>query len=142
MNHSKYGLNAPFYKWLDDVRRAMRKEQELLQKLEYYNVKFVGYQGITYDKIGSSSGNNSKGDQNMLYWLDKIAEVEKKLDTVVQTLFLYQIFYSRLDAVERTIIVGLLKPNLRIEKLIEEMSLDRKRYYQVINQIVRKMDEI
>lgn len=74
MSHSNRGLNEPFYKWIDDVRRAMRKEKELQEKLEFYNMKLIGYKGVSYDRIGSS-GTRSTGDGELLYWLDKIDQL-------------------------------------------------------------------
>ncbi|MBU1142529.1 MAG: hypothetical protein KKH92_02670 [Firmicutes bacterium] len=78
MNHSNRGLNEPFYKWIDDVRRAMRKEKELQEKLEFYNMKLIGYKGVSYDRIGSS-GSRSSGDSELLFWLDKISTLEQKI---------------------------------------------------------------
>lgn len=78
MSHSNRGLNEPFYNWIDDVRRAMRKEKELQEKLEFYNMKLIGYKGVSYDKIGSS-GSRSSGDSELMYWLDKISTLEHKI---------------------------------------------------------------
>lgn len=78
MNHSNRGLNEPFYKWIDDVRRAMRKEKELQEKLEFYNMKLIGYKGVSYDRIGSS-GSRTSGDSELLFWLDKISTLEQKI---------------------------------------------------------------
>ena len=72
MSHSNRGLNEPFYKWIDDVRRAMRKEKELHEKLELYNMKLIGYKGVSYDRIGSS-GSRSSRDSELLYWLEKLS---------------------------------------------------------------------
>ena len=78
MSHSNRGLNEPFYKWIDDVRRAMRKEKEFQEKLEFYNMKLIGYKGVSYDRIGSS-GSRSSGDSELLFWLDKISTLEHKI---------------------------------------------------------------
>jgi len=75
MSHSNRGLNEPFYKWIDDVRRAMRKEKELQEKLEFYNMKLIGYKGVSYDRIGSS-GSHSSGDSELMFWLDKIDQLD------------------------------------------------------------------
>jgi hypothetical protein len=57
------------------VRRAIRKEKELHEKLEFYNMKLIGYKGVSYDRIGSS-GSRSSGDSELLYWLDKVDQLE------------------------------------------------------------------
>jgi hypothetical protein len=56
----------------------MRKEKELQEKLEFYNMKLIGYKGVSYDKIGSS-GSRSSGDSELMYWLDKISTLEHKI---------------------------------------------------------------
>jgi S-adenosylmethionine:tRNA-ribosyltransferase-isomerase (queuine synthetase) len=53
----------------------MRKEKELQEKLEFYNMKLIGYKGVSYDRIGSS-GSRSSGDSELLYWLDKIEQLD------------------------------------------------------------------
>lgn len=78
MSRSNRGLNEPFYKWIDDVRRALRKEKELQEKLDFYNMKLIGYKGVSYDRLGSF-GSRSSGDSELLYWLDKISTLEHKI---------------------------------------------------------------
>jgi len=56
----------------------MRKEKELQEKLEFYNMKLIGYKGVSYDRIGSS-GSRSSGDSELLFWLDKISTLEQKI---------------------------------------------------------------
>lgn len=77
MNHSKPGINDPFYKWIDEVRRAIRKEKELKEKLAYYNVKMIGYKGVVYDRIGSAGTSGVEND--LYYWMDKIHSTEIEL---------------------------------------------------------------
>lgn len=80
MNHSKPGLNAPFYRWLDEVRRAIRKEKELKEKLAYYNVKLVGYKGVVYDRIGSAG--TAGNEKDLYYWMDRIEACNKSMVNV------------------------------------------------------------
>ena len=91
MSHSNRGLNEPFYRWIDDVRRAMRKEKELQEKLEFYNMKLIRYKGVSYDRIGSS-GSRSSGDSELLYWLDKIDLVEKQIKRYSNIILKYNDF--------------------------------------------------
>jgi len=105
MSHSNRGLNEPFYKWIDDVRRAMRKEKELQEKLEFYNMKLIGYKGVSYDRIGSS-GSRSSGDSELLYWLDKIADIEHKICQYNSYLAEFNVFILRLGERERMILIS------------------------------------
>ena len=99
MSHSNRGLNEPFYKWIDDVRRAMREEKELQEKLEFYNMKLIGYKGVSYDRIGSS-GSRSSGDSELLYWLDKIDQAKKASYKCFNIIKRYEVFLSTLSPLE------------------------------------------
>jgi len=76
MNQSKTGLNGSFYKWCDDVSRAIWKIKEFDDRLRYYEGKLVGYKSVAYDqiKIGKSS---SASDDMIIFWMDKIHKLEK-----------------------------------------------------------------
>lgn len=103
MSHSNRGLNEPFYKWIDDVRRAMRKEKELQEKLEFYNMKLIGYKGVSYDRIGSS-GSRSSGDSELLYWIDKIDLVEKQIERYSNIILKYNDFKKSFSIKEASIL--------------------------------------
>lgn len=103
MSHSNRGLNEPFYKWIDDVRRAMRKEKELQEKLEFYNMKLIGYKGVSYDRIGTS-GSRSSGDSELLYWLDKIDLVEKQIKRYSNIILEYNDFKKSVGIKEALIL--------------------------------------
>ena len=106
MNHSKPGLNEPFYKWLDDVRRAIRKEKELKEKLAYYNVKLIGYKGVVYDRIGSAGTAGSEKD--MYYWMDMIRITEMKLTREKKVLNEYLALQGLLDDEHRHVLQDIL----------------------------------
>ncbi len=130
MSHSNRGLNEPFYKWIDDVRRAMRKEKELQEKLEFYNMKLIGYKGVSYDRIGSS-GSRSSGDSDLLYWLDKMDIIEKQVFNNNKIISSYYSFLSKITCDE----ILLLK-QLIIENKVNNFSKSDK--YKRINIMIRK----
>lgn len=136
MNHSKYGLNEPFYKWIDEVRRALRKEKELLEKLEYYNVKFMGYKGVNYG--GLPGGGRIKGDEDMLYWLDKIDCVERELSSLQPIIEKYNVFLNTLDPNHKTVLLSVIEGSLASKNCSEKLNVSKQKYYDMINQIVRK----
>lgn len=133
MNHSNRGLNEPFYKWIDDVRRAMRKEKELQEKLEFYNMKLIGYKGVSYDRIGSS-GSRSSGDSELLYWLDRIDQVEKQLIKNLMILSKYKLFSNSLP-VDLKI---LLDAKLNNSRLFNIKKWSKSYEYQLINRIIQR----
>ena len=133
MSHSNRGLNEPFYKWIDDVRRAMRKEKELQEKLEFFNMKLIGYKGVSYDRIGTS-GSRSSGDSELLYWLDKIDQVEKQLTKNSMTLSKYKLFSSSLPVDLK----NLLDVKLNNNKIFNIKKWSKSYEYQLINRIVQR----
>ena len=139
MSSLKTGLNAPFYNWLDEVRRAFRKEKELLEKLTYYNVMFIGYKGVNYGQVITNP--MPRNDKDMLYWIDKIDETERRLKKIRIILIFYQRFVESLEPIEKIIIQGKcegIKPNKeKSEKPLIASSLR----FQVTNRIIRKWNK-
>ena len=133
MSHSNRGLNEPFYKWIDDVRRAMRKEKELQEKLEFYNMKLIGYKGVSYDRIGSS-GSRSSGDSELLYWLDKIDKTEKQIVKYLVIIDMYNLFSLTLPSDMK----NLLELKMQNSKYQPTNKVNRSYEYQLINRIVQR----
>src|SRR3989339_712950 len=125
MNQSKTGLNNSFYKWIDQLRRSKRKLPELLEKLDYYKVKLIGYHGISYDQIGSGTS-DKKGDENLLYWIDKINQVIMK----------YQDFNNTLKE-EQKIILDSHIDRSNVLVILRELGIKRSSYNQKKEDIIR-----
>lgn len=106
MNHSKSGLNAPFYQWLDDVRRAMRKEKELQEKLKFYEAKLVGYKSVVYDRIGPPGTSGSEKD--LFYWMDKLEHANRDLVKVKKAISEYQVFLESQGPLEQEVLSQLV----------------------------------
>jgi hypothetical protein len=135
MSHSRTGLNAPFYEWIDDVRRAFRKEKELLGKLEYYNVKFIGYKGINYGQIITNPMPSS--DKDMLYWLDKIDETERKLKKTRIILNKYKKVKTIICELDIRILDVSIAKISSLENLLIELKISKHIYYNRVNKLTR-----
>jgi hypothetical protein len=128
---SKSGLNAEFYQWIDDVRRAMRKEKELQEKLKFYNKKLIGCKGVVYDRIGSPG--TAGGERDLYYWIEKIDDVLSKKRIYREVIKKYEIFTKELTVDELTQINTFLS--------IEDKASPRvqnTRTYRIFNSIIRK----
>ena len=136
MNQSKTGLNDSFYKWIDQVRRSKRKLPELQEKLEYYKIKLIGYHGISYDQIGSGTSNKN-GDENLLYWIDKINQVEDEIEYNKEIINELEVFKSYLNE-EQKLFFTVFIDRKSIASLLEELSLKRSHYYRTLSLIIRK----
>ena len=135
MNQSKTGLNDSFYKWIDQVRRSKRKLPELQGKLEYYKVKLIGYHGISYDQIGSGTSNKN-GDENLLYWIDKINQVEDELEVNNEVLTKYEDFKNSLKE-ELKIILDSHINRANVLVILKELDLKRSSYNQKKEEVIR-----
>ena len=134
MSHSNRGLNEPFYKWIDDVRRAMRKEKELQEKLEFYNMKLIGYKGVSYDRIGSP-GSRSSGDDELLFWMDKISNIEAKIAVNDSKKNQLRVLQSTLNH-NQVFVLNSIIDNQWIEKIKTNIRQSRSRVYQIIDEII------
>jgi hypothetical protein len=134
MSHSNRGLNEPFYKWIDDVRRAIRKEKELQEKLEFYNMKLIGYKGVSYDRIGSP-GSRSSGDDELLFWMDKISNIEAKIAVNDIKKNQLRVLQSTLNH-NQVFVLNSIIDNQWIEKIKTNIRQSRSRVYQIIDEII------
>ena len=135
MNPSRTGLNDSFYKWIDQVRRSKRKLPELQEKLEYYKVKLIGYHGISYDQIGSGTSNKN-GDENLLYWIDKINQVEDELGISNEVLRKYEDFKNSLKD-ELKIILDSYADRSNVLVILKDLGLKRSSYNQKKEEVIR-----
>jgi hypothetical protein len=135
MNQSKTGLNDSFYKWIDQVRRSKRKLPELQEKLEYYKVKLIGYHGISYDQIGSGTSNKN-GDENLLYWIDKINQIEDEIEINNEVLMKCEDFKNSLKD-ELKIILDSHIERSNVQVILKELGLKRSSYNQKKEEVIR-----
>ncbi|MFA5130291.1 MAG: hypothetical protein WC477_05255 [Patescibacteria group bacterium] len=137
MNHSKPGLNEPFYKWLDEVRRAIRKEKVLKEKLTYYNVKLIGYKGVVYDRIGSAG--TAGHEKDLYYWMDRIHAAEIELTAHERKRLEIITLETELTEDEKQVLESLIDPSLQIDT---QGDISRSYRYQLINQLVMKWNNL
>ena len=140
MNQSKTGLNDSFYKWIDQVRRSKRKLTELQEKLQFYNMKFIGYNGVSYEFSGSKTG-GSKGDENLLYWMGKIDTVNKELQILDEVIRKYDDFLETLNVIEQKVLTQLvslsslkaisLQLDVKTESLIQIRTRIANKWYRL-----------
>jgi len=135
MNQSRTGLNDSFYKWIDQVRRSKRKLSELQEKLEYYKVKLIGYHGISYDQIGSGISNKNR-DENLLYWIDKVNQVEDEIEINNEVLRKYEDFKNALKDELKIILTSIVERG-DAQVILKELGLKRSSYNQKKEEVIR-----
>lgn len=135
MNPSKTGINESFYKWIDQVRRSMRKQLELKEKLDFYNMKVIGYKGASYEYTGSAMI-DTIGDETLLYWLDKINEVEVLIDNNEKIMKNFISFKSILKQELRDVLLAIIERK-NIQVVLDELSIKRGSYNQKKEEVIR-----
>jgi DNA-directed RNA polymerase specialized sigma subunit len=135
----KTGLNAPFYKWVDDVKKAIRHKRELEEKLEYYQSRLTGYQAVVYDSIGSSSSRNNVED-NLLFIIGKIDAIEHKLKEVDFVINDYVLFKEKLIEKEALLLEMFVETNLQNSTIALRVKVSKSRLFQIINELSRKFN--
>lgn len=100
MNQLKTGLNDSFYSWIDKIRRAHKFIQEYDEKFKYLEVKLIGYKSISFDQIMSTIS-NVKSDESIIYWLDRIDQLDKQRDIAIKLMNSYWSFSKSLSAGQR-----------------------------------------
>jgi len=137
----KSGLNKEFYKWVDDVKKAIRHKKELEDKLEYFESRLTGYQAVVYDSIGSSSSRNNVED-NLLYVIGKIDAVNDQMKEVRMRINEYIVFKSKLSGKTNLLLEYLIESNLQQSIISLNLNLSKSRFYQIVNELSRKYDSI
>lgn len=131
------GLNQDFYKWVDDVRKAIRHETELEEKLHYYQARLTEYKAVTYDSIGSNSPRNNVED-NLLYVIGKIDATNKQIKEVKIKIKEYRMFKSALTGNADLLLQYLIEGNLTQYTILFKLKISKNRFYQLISELSRK----
>lgn len=141
MRSLKTGLNAPFYKWIDDVRKAIRHKRELEEKLEYYQSRLSGYQAVVYDSIGSSPSRNNVED-NLLFIIGKIDQVKSKIEKSSQKIREYHCLKKNVSSKEEILIEYLVETILSITEISIRIHVSRNYVYNQINKMSVLLNKI
>jgi len=135
MSLLKNGLNQEFYMWIDDVRRAFRKKEELEIELKEFERRLNGYNAVSYDLIGEKSSSTCK-ESKLLSLLSKIEEINLKKFQYQKLIKEYFYLIERLDNDD----ISIIHPDLLNYKVspyysIERVSKNKRRL--VINRFAR-----
>jgi len=125
---------------LDEVRRAIRKEKELKEKLRYYEMKLTSCRGITYDRIGSASTGGNERD--LYYWLDKVNETNIQIAKAQATLQEYRLFFENLEPQQQMLLQARLNAKA-FTKLNSKVDRNERTMIQsLMNSIVRQYESV
>lgn len=116
------------------MQEADSKIKELEEKLQYYNVKLVGYNSPKFDSVVISKTNYYS--DNKIYWLEKIEETEKKIISLKAIINNYECFVSGLSQQENLVMDFLIMRRYKVDQVVRIMNVSRSRVYDIKNAII------
>ncbi|MBI9009329.1 MAG: hypothetical protein JEZ05_04790 [Tenericutes bacterium] len=133
----KNGLNQDFYKWIDDVRKAIRKKDELEKKIKYYERRLNSCKGVTYDVLGGR-GNSRSNEDNQIYWIDRISKTKKAISYLNKPINYYECFKIQVGSQEKLLLQGYVIKCKSIRQIAEELNVSSSMIMKIMNNLSKK----
>ena len=99
----------------------------LYEKLEYYEVKMIGYNSPSFEPRYSSSSPSHLS--NLDYWLEKVWVVENQIKEINKQYLRFSKFMNLLDKEIRLIIHDRYFENIQLKEILTKYKIDRNKYY-------------
>lgn len=127
--NSKNSLRA----WVNRIKRYEAELPMLYQKLEYLEVKSIGYNSPSFEPRLSSNGSSSY--KGIDYWLEKIDAYERKIKYIQGEIRKYNDFVRSLDAPERVIFHQYFYLKSTAKDIMQSDNIKRYKIYESIKKI-------
>ncbi len=118
------------------IRNNQYRLSQLYEKLEYYEIKMIGYNSPSFEPRYSSSSPSHLS--NLDYWLEKVWVVENQINEMEKEIKKFNEFVLCLSELERNIVIGLLDYK-RVNEIINLNKINRNMYYFKIKRIEKKL---
>lgn len=118
-------------RWVSKIKRYEYEIPRLYEKLEYLEVKSIGYNSPSFAPRISS--NVSSGGFGIDYWLEKIDECERAIRYKENKVEKYYNYIDGLDQFERDIFVDYLYHRITPKDICVKYSINRAKIYHFIN---------
>lgn len=114
------------------IRNNQYRLPQLYEKLEYYEVKMIGYNSPSFEPRYSSSSPSHLS--NLDYWLEKVWVVENQISKMEKEIKEFEEFVSSLGPLEQEIVKYLID-YIPIKTIITKHNISRTTYYFYIRKI-------
>ena len=121
------------------IRNNQYRLPQLYEKLEYYEVKMIGYNSPSFEPRYSSS--NFSHLSNLDYWLEKVWVVENQIIKMEKEIKEFNKFVSSLDPIEQIIVKDIIE-YVPIKTIIQKLNMSRTTYYNYIRKLNLKVIEL
>lgn len=114
------------------IRNNQYKLPMLYEKLEFYEVKMIGYNSPSFEpRYGCSSPSHLS---NLDYWLEKVWIVEKQIRKIEKEINEFNKFVLELDLIEQQIVNDLIN-SIPLTTTIKNLNIVRTTYYYYLRKI-------
>ena len=118
------------------IRNNQYRLPQLYEKLEYYEVKMIGYNTPSFEPRYSSSSPSHLS--NLDYWLEKVWVVENQINKMEKEIKEFNAFIVGLSTIEKKIVEGIYNYE-RPSEVIFKCKITRSEYYYNIFKIQVKL---
>lgn len=133
---SKKNSKNSLKRWVLSIKYYEYELPNLYDKLEYLEVKSIGYNSPSFSpRISSSHSSNYKGFD---YWLGLIDECERKIELYETEIEKYYKFKDSLSTLEQTILHEYFYKGLPPRDIIYNKPIKRYVLYNLINSLSKK----
>lgn len=121
--------------WVATIRRYEYELPRLYEKLEYLEVKSIGYNSPSFEpKFGGRSTSNN---YSIDYWLEKIDDCKRKIELFEKEISRFYGFISDLITIEKEVFIKYYYKGSPPRAIISEINCNRSKFYEVINRLYK-----
>lgn len=117
------------------IRRYEYEIPKLYEKLEYLEVKSIGYNSPSFEARISSNG--SSAYLGIDFWLEKIDDCEREIKYKEIEVKKYLNFSNQLEELERYIFIDYFYNFFSPREIITKHEIKRSSFYNCVNKIIK-----
>lgn len=119
--------------WVTTIRRYEYELPRLYEKLEYLNVRSIGYSSPSFEpKFG---GRGVSNNYSIDYWLERIEACEERIKKREQEISRFNEFTTKLDDTTKAIILKYYYHNIPVSQIAKQEKLKPYQIYMILKKI-------
>lgn len=119
--------------WVNQIKRYEVQLPLLYEKLEYLEVRSIGYNSPSFEpRLSSNSSSSYKGID---YWLEKIDACERQIKKYENEINKYKFFFETLGELEQTVLYQYFYINNSAREVLKNENIQRYQIYESIKKI-------
>lgn len=127
-------LEENFRKWINEIIQAPAKIKELEDSKKYYNMKLIGCNSVSYDRISTSTTNNMQS--SLFMWLSKIEETEQAIASISSKIRVYNSLVSALTKKEQQVLEMLFINGFKQKDAGLKLMVSKTRIFELKSNII------